>query len=77
MPVGKRFFIVRAGRDGRSSVISKKAAFITRYSSTSYKDVLELSFEDMEKLFGDLCELIKIEAEVREKAFDAKESENG
>ena len=70
MRISKRFFIIRAGGERLSSVISKKATFITKYTSTSYNEVLKLSFEQIDTLFDDLIELFEIENEARKAAKD-------
>lgn len=66
----KKFFISKAGRGRGCPVISKKAIFITRYTSTSYNDVMKLTFGEIDNLFVGLCDLIEEEKEARKKVTE-------
>lgn len=71
MCIGTGFFAIQTGWGGGHSVIEKKAAFITRYSGTSYMDVMNMTFGQIDSLFENLSKIIEIE----NKAL--QEEENG
>ena len=70
------FFIVKAGRGRGCPVISEKAYFITRYSSTSYNEVMNLSFGEVDALFLGICRIIEEENEARKKAMRNEDGKN-
>lgn len=75
MRTGKGFFIKQTGCDwerGGYTVADKKAAVITRYSSTSYMDVMNMTFREIDKLIENLTELVELENKEREEALNGK-----
>ncbi len=65
---GTVFFRIVEGDTGKGHTISEdKATFITKYSHTSYMDVMMMSYEMIDSFYSSLIDLIKLENSEREK----------
>ena len=55
------------------TVAEERATYITRNTSTSFNEVMELSFEQIERLYDSLVALVELENEQIEESLKAKD----